>query len=105
MRVGKHARNSLVALTGDLPVPASVIIRRLERTIAPPQSIAIEVARLQLPLGTPDSSNGDQVIVIVRKGEVKTAMLRRSWNQPFTPEALRVDECVRLQWNASTEAA
>ena len=91
MRVGGHAKRSLVALTGHLPVPASVIIKRLETEATPEGSLAIEVCRLQSPIGKGDSSNGDSVVVIIRGGEAITAMLRRSWNQPFNPEALRVD--------------
>lgn len=36
-----------------------------------------------------DYSNGDLVILIVRSNKVTTAMFRRS-DQPFTPEALKV---------------
>ena len=35
-------------------------------------------------------SNGDAIVGIVRKGTLKTVMLRR-FNQPMTKEALRVD--------------
>jgi len=36
-------------------------------------------------------SNGDLVVMIVRDGEPKTIMFRRS-NQPFTPSALNVNK-------------
>lgn len=38
-----------------------------------------------------DESNGDSVWAIVRRGEVKTVMLRRSV-QPATADAMRVDK-------------
>lgn len=38
------------------------------------------------------ASNGDTVVAIVRDGEVRTIMFRRS-TQPFTADALRVDRC------------
>ena len=40
-------------------------------------------------------SNGSNVVAIVRKGVVKTVMLRRD-NQPPTRTALRVDKVVRM---------
>lgn len=91
MKIRRHAEDALVALTEHLPVPASVIIARLRNEPKSSASSAIEVARLQYPIGSPSSSNGDSVVVICRGGVVKTAMLRRSWEQPFTPAALRVD--------------
>lgn len=42
-----------------------------------------------------EQSNGDEVWAVLRRGEVKTVMLRRS-SQPPTPEALRVDKVVFL---------
>lgn len=91
MNVHRHAEKSLVALTQRMPVPASVILARLREMPATSSSVAIEVCRLQYPVGDASSSNGDSVIVIARDGMVITAMLRRSW-QPFNPAALRVDE-------------
>ena len=100
MRVKYHAEVSLVALSQKMPVPASVILARLRAEPAPEKSQAIEVCRLQYSMGSRSAggTNGDVVIVIVRGGVVKTAMLRRSWNQEFTPEVLRVDEYVRWDW-------
>lgn len=103
MRVSRHAEVSLVALSSDLPEPASVILARLRQMDAPAGSCALEVARMTMWLGSRSSSNGDSVVVIVRDGEAKTAMLRRSWNQPFTPAALRVDEVA--SWVAQEAAA
>lgn len=96
MRVTRHAETMLVALGPRLPVPASVIIAQLREAKAPSKTTAIEVCRLQYAFGSSDSggSNGDSVVVIVRDGEVITAMLRRSWAQQFTPAALRVEEVV-----------
>lgn len=42
-----------------------------------------------------DESNGDEVWAIIRRGELKTVMLRRS-SQPPTAWALRVDKVVFL---------
>lgn len=91
MRVRAHAEAALVALGGRMPVPASVVIARLKAMPTPSSSVAIEVCRLQYAVGSSSSSNGDSVVVIVRHGVAWTAMLRRSWNQPFTPAALGVD--------------
>lgn len=98
MIVHRHAAKALVALTQRMPVPASVVIARLESTEAPDGSLAIEVCRLKFAVGNSTSSNGDSVVVIVRDGTVVTAMLRRSWNQPFNPAALRVDEVTSWRW-------
>jgi len=94
MKVRRHAEVALVALTQDMPVPASVILHHLRRMEAPPTSAALEVCRMTIAHGGVES-NGDMVVVIIRDGEVITAMLRRSWNQPFTPEALRVEAVMR----------
>lgn len=98
MKVARHAEVTLVALTDAMPVPASVIVNRLKNMEAPAGSVALEVARMTIALGDRQSSNGDSVVVIVREGVARTAMLRRSWNQPFTPERLRVDEVARWTW-------
>jgi hypothetical protein len=42
-----------------------------------------------------DESNGDEVWAVLRRGELRTVMLRRS-SQPGTAEALRVDKVVFL---------
>ena len=42
-----------------------------------------------------DESNGDEVWAVLRRGELKTVMLRRS-SQPSTAQALRVDKVVML---------
>ena len=98
MKIHPHAAASLVALTQDMPVPASVIMARLRAMDPPGGSCAIEVCRMTIARGSSSSSNGDAVVVIVRNGVVRTAMLRRSWNQPFTPARLRVDEVARWNW-------
>jgi len=91
MKVTRHAEVTLVALTGKMPVPASVIVSQLRQMEAPAGSCALEVCRMTMWHGDQrHESNGDSVVVIIREGEVVTAMLRRSWNQPFTPSALRV---------------
>ena len=104
MKVNRHARNSLVALTQRMPVPASVILDRLAKMPAPPHSVAIEVCQLQYTFGDRGAggANGDKVVVIIRDGKAITAMLRRSWNQAFTPEVLRVDEVATWTWQKET---
>lgn len=70
---------------------------RLEGMTGTAGSVAIEVHRYPDPvLDGETGSNGDSVVVIAREGTVETVMLRRSWNQPFTRSALRVDRVVRL---------
>jgi hypothetical protein len=102
MKISRHAEVSLVAMTGSLPVPASAIIERLSKTPAPEGRVALEVCRMTIPRGTPEGTNGDSVVVIIRDGIVVTAMLRRSWNQRFDPEALRVDRV--LSWHEEKAA-
>lgn len=97
MNVHRHAEKSLVALGHKLPVPASVLIQRLREAPAPEKDTAIELCRLQFahgPVHEEFGTNGDSLVVVVRGGNVLTAMLRRSWSQPFTPDALRVEEVV-----------
>lgn len=90
MNVTIHAEKSLVALTQRMTVPASVVIERLRQLPSPSEDIAIEVDKLKFAYGD-SGSNGDRVVVVVRSGRVVTAMLRRSWNQPFDPAAFRVE--------------
>jgi len=40
-------------------------------------------------------SNGQNIVAVVRKGVIRTVMLRRD-NQPATRDALRVDKIVRM---------
>jgi len=89
--VNRHCEQALLALNPRMPVPSSRVIDLLRKQPAPPSSLALEVCRLQYAYGEPTSSNGNSVIVIIREGVAVTAMLRRAYNQPFTPEALRVD--------------
>lgn len=94
MIVHRHAENSLIALGRKMPVPASAIIDRLRKMEAPKNSVALEVCRMTMAHGARElgGTNGDSVVVIIRDGEVITAMLRRSWNQAFDPATLRVEE-------------
>lgn len=96
MLVHRHAEIALVALTQKMPVPASIIIERLKNTPAPELDIAFVVCQMTMAHGRPfiDGSNGDTVVVISRGGVAVTAMLRRSWNQAFTADVLRVDEVI-----------
>lgn len=52
--------------------------------------IAMELKNLRMMDDTGWESNGDAVVGIVRRGQLKTVMLRRM-TQPMTNEALRVD--------------
>jgi hypothetical protein len=103
MKVHRHAEKALIAMGGRMPMPASAVIARLKDEPEPTSSLALEVCRLQFAVGASSSSNGDSVVVIIRGGTVITAMLRRSWNQPFTPAALRVDEVA--SWETEGVAA
>lgn len=93
MLVHRHAEKALVALTQKLPEPASVILARLRAEPAPNTSVALEVCRMTMAHGDRGAggSNGDMVVAIIRDGIVITVMLRRSWNQAFDPETLRVE--------------
>jgi hypothetical protein len=42
-----------------------------------------------------NESNGDLVIAVIRRGTLCTVFYRRS-SQPLTPEALRVEEIIKL---------
>jgi len=89
MFVSKHARDQLERRVGSGETDR--ILGELERLYGDPDAVAIDVATLPTIQHDGSGSNGDTVVVIVRGGEVTTVMLRRSWNQPFTPEALNVD--------------
>lgn len=94
MFVTDHAR---YRLEGRLGLPwADRLIAALERLAGEMGNVAIEVATLPEVGYADDGSNGDRVVVIARDGSVETVMLRRSWNQPFTPAALSVHRCTRL---------
>lgn len=100
MLVHRHAEKALIALTQKMPVPASVVIERLKNEPAPAGDVAIVVCQMTMGHGRPfEGTNGDTVVVISRGGVAITAMLRRSWNQSFAADVLRVDEVVRWdQW-------
>lgn len=99
MNVSTHAETALVALTQKMPVPASAVMARLRAEPTPAEDIAIVACRMTIAYGTPHvGSNGDTVVIIVRRGEAKTAMLRRSYNQSFAPEILRVGKVITWEW-------
>lgn len=52
--------------------------------------VAMALDSIRMTDQTSWESNGDAIVGIVRKGTLKTVMLRR-FNQPMTKEALRVD--------------
>lgn len=107
MRVRTHAAASLIAMSRDMPISAKAIIQRLEAMPEQTKSAAIVVSRMTMARGQRSSggTNGDSLIVIVRDQTAVTAMLRRSWNQSFTPEILRVDEVIEWQWPQEGTAA
>jgi hypothetical protein len=59
------------------------------------RDVAFVVAILPCQVGTPwgNTSNGNQLWAVARKGELKTFLLRRE-TQPPTAEALRVDKVI-----------
>ena len=57
--------------------------------------VVMQLSHLRRTSNTDWESNGDAVVGIVRKGVLKTVMLRRMVNQPMTAEALRVD---KVKW-------
>ena len=52
--------------------------------------IALSLGSLRMTDGSGMDSNGEAVVGVVRRGTLKTVMLRR-FNQPMTKEAIRVD--------------
>jgi hypothetical protein len=95
MFVTSHAEARLIGRIGQRT--AQGILDRLEALAGTLDNVAIEVARFTEARHDPETgSNGDQVVVIAVEGSVETVMLRRSWNQPFTPKALDVDRCISL---------
>ena len=95
MIVHRHAEVTLIALSAKLPRPASVYLQRLREMEAPEKDTAIELCQLEFaygPVHEEFGTNGNSLRVIIRGGHVITAFLSRTWNQPPTPEALRVQE-------------
>lgn len=110
MIVHRHAEKALVAMTQKMPVPASVVLAQLRAMPAlPPGRSRAMVMPLGRRLGewsgdrNDRQSNGDTVVIIQRDEIAITAMLRRSWDQQFTPEVLRVDEVI--EWDQKEKAA
>lgn len=101
MFVSAHAHKRLQQRLGS--VWAARIIAALERVNGEPDNAAIEVAVLPYVVYDNDGSNGDRVVVIARGGEVTTVMLRRSFDQPWTPEALSVDRVYAFGFPESGE--
>lgn len=97
MYVSQHATARLAERLGA--DHAAKLVSLLERMTGEPGNVAIEVHRIPPHSHGERGSlaQGDQVIVIVRDGSVDTVMLRRSWNQPFTPAALSVARCTTLR--------
>ena len=52
--------------------------------------VAMALTSIRMTDNSSWESNGDAIVGIVRKGTLKTVMLRR-FNQPMTKDALRVD--------------
>ena len=52
--------------------------------------VALALKSIRITDNSAWESNGDAIVGIVRKGTLKTVMLRR-FNQPMTKDALRVD--------------
>ena len=52
--------------------------------------VALALKSIRMTDNSAWESNGDAIVGIVRKGTLKTVMLRR-FNQPMTKDALRVD--------------
>ena len=63
---------------------------RLESAPSQVTIVAMALDGIRMTDQTSWESNGDAIVGIVRKGTLKTVMLRR-FNQPMTKEALRVD--------------
>lgn len=90
--IAAHAHLRLherVAEFGLTMSDVQTIVRRIPRKQA--QSCAVCVQRIgkQINAAWGEASNGDEVWIVVRCGQVRTVMLRRS-TQPKTPEAFNV---------------
>jgi hypothetical protein len=71
-------------------------VARAAATAVGPGSFALDLGLVEFQ-GEPwsDESNGQRVVAIVRDGKLITMMFRRL-TQPWTPEALRVDNVRKL---------
>ena len=98
MEVYRHAEHSLIALTGKMPVPASVVIQRMKQSKLT-EHVAIVVCRMTMSHGRRNvGTRGDTVVAIARDGKVITVMLRYG-HQSFDPVVLGVDYIA--EWNMS----
>jgi len=90
----RHAAERAIVRLGDLRSDLRLTATRRAVAFAvghPRGSYAVRVMRDATMHGVPwsESSNGTDVWAIIRDGEVRTMMYRRS-SQPATPKALRV---------------
>ncbi len=95
-----RVRDRLVSV-GVNPDDMERLLDRVSRSV-PPGSSAVRLFSLGKHVGPsgPDhysrsSSNGDEVWCVVRDGDVRTVMFRRS-DQPRRPDAFGVDRVLRL---------
>jgi|11_taG_2_1085331.scaffolds.fasta_scaffold00053_59 hypothetical protein len=98
MRNNTHARDRMMSRLTESErseVKATVAAVREAGLITPTEDLAIYAARLSRSRAAECGSNGQNVVVMVRRGKVATVMLRRD-NQPPTRSALRVDRVLRM---------
>ena len=76
-------------------VKATVAAVREVGLITPTEDLAIYAARLSGERAAECGSNGQNVVVMIRRGKVATVMLRRD-NQPATTAALMVDRVLKM---------
>ena len=100
MNIDSHAFDRMaLRLTADEELEITLKIEKVWSTVdfCVDKDIGIIVMKLKDFRMTDNSgyeSNGDSIVGIVRKGCLKTVMLRRL-TQPMTKEALRVD---KIKW-------
>tara|TARA_R110001592_G_scaffold67354_2_gene206538 strand:- start:1902 stop:2201 length:300 start_codon:yes stop_codon:yes gene_type:complete len=98
MRANTHALHRLNdRLTGDEMAEAVLNVQAAVEALGSDVDLAVYALRLNAHRNSNDSSksNGENVVAIVRRGIVKTVMLRRD-NQPPTRAALRVDRVIKM---------
>lgn len=94
-RVNAHVQHRVIERIEKEGLPVAYIesrVRGLDGQYRA-EDVAVRLALLPRSVGAFPDSNGNEVWAIVRGGQVKTVMLRRS-DQPATPTALRVNKVI-----------
>lgn len=102
--ISGHATERLMGRLTDVDINSISDRAEYFADTHPTGSWAVLVYRCDAFMCDPTLSNGDSVVAIIRDGRVVTLMYRRS-TQPFTPEALRVDDVAVYTTSSLKEAS